>query len=107
MATAAAGRGAQSMNFMYFKPILRKAYHRKSTSPDMISDTVKLNAEEVKSKGTVMKDHNDDNWWVPDDRTGIFYPKGQEKVIEDVPSAAGKATNYGDINWFSNHEDCL
>uniref|UniRef100_M1CTP5 Uncharacterized protein n=1 Tax=Solanum tuberosum TaxID=4113 RepID=M1CTP5_SOLTU len=46
MATAAAGRGAQSMNFMYIKPILRKAYHRKSTSPEMISDTVKLNGED-------------------------------------------------------------
>ncbi|XP_059302551.1 uncharacterized protein LOC132054590 [Lycium ferocissimum] len=104
MATAAAGRGAQSMNFMYFKPMLRKAYHRKSTSPDMISDTVKLNGEEVKSSKGVMKNH-DDSWWVPDDRTGIFYPKGHEKVIEDVPSAAGR--DFGAINWFSNHEDCL
>ncbi|KAG5602139.1 hypothetical protein H5410_033509 [Solanum commersonii] len=89
MATAAAGRGAQSMNFMYIKPILRKAYHRKSTSPEMISDTVKLNGEDQ----------------VKNDRTGIFYPKGQQKVIEDVPSAAAK--DFGAVNWFSNHEDYL
>ncbi|KAF3620178.1 hypothetical protein P3S67_009777 [Capsicum chacoense] len=105
MATAAAGRGAQSMNFTYFKPILRKAYHRKSTSPDTISDTVKLKSEDqVKCNKSVMK-NQDDSWWVPDDRTGIFYPKGQEKVIEDVPSAAGR--DFGAVNWFSNHEDYL
>lgn len=49
--------------------------------------------------------NQDDSWWVPDDRTGIFYPKGQEKVIEDVPSAAGR--DFGAVNWFSNHEDYL
>ncbi|KAK6787546.1 hypothetical protein RDI58_016071 [Solanum bulbocastanum] len=103
MATAAAGRGAQSMNLMSIKPILRKAYHRKSTSPEMITDTIKLNGEDqVKS---VMKNNHDDSWWVPDDRTGIFYPKGQQKVIEDVPSTAAK--DFGAVNWFSNHEDYL
>ncbi|MCD9645348.1 hypothetical protein HAX54_034204 [Datura stramonium] len=60
----------------------------------MISDTVKLNGTED-VKNTVMKNH-EDSWWVPDDRTGIFYPKGQEKVIEDVPSQAGK--DFGPIN---------
>lgn len=67
----------------------------------MVSDSVKLNGEDqVKN---VMKNNHDDSWWIPDDRTGIFYPKGQEKVIQDVPSAAGK--DFRAINWFSNHED--
>lgn len=26
--------------------------------------------------------------WVPDPRTGIYYPKGHEKVMEDVPNGA-------------------
>ncbi|KAL7099508.1 hypothetical protein ACP275_09G088300 [Erythranthe tilingii] len=103
MASAAAGRGAQTMNSIYFKPMLRKAYHKKSGSPDMVSDTVKLNGEEVKQKATVSiagagAGNGDGTWWVRDDRTGIYYPKGQEKVIEDVPQGAGK--DFGAVNWF-------
>ncbi|KAG8379616.1 hypothetical protein BUALT_Bualt07G0107300 [Buddleja alternifolia] len=99
MASAAAGRGAQTVNSTYFKPMLRKAYHRKSGSPDMISDTMKLNGEEVKHKSTTSTAGNGDaNWWVRDDRTRIYYPKGHEKVIEDVPQGAGK--DFGAINWF-------
>ncbi|CAN4098460.1 unnamed protein product [Withania somnifera] len=98
-------RGAARDSHGPVPPILRKAYHRKSTSPDMITDTVKLNGEDqVKNSMGVMKNH-EDTWWVPDDRTGIFYPKGQEKVLEDVPSAGGK--DFRAINWFSNHENYL
>lgn len=68
----------------------------------MISDTAKLNGEEVKNKSVVANHHDGNNWWVPDDRTGIFYPKGQEKVMEDVPSEAGKDTEA--INWFYNND---
>nr|GMD05671.1 Actin cytoskeleton-regulatory complex protein [Ipomoea batatas] len=97
---AAASRGAHSMNFSHFKPMVRKAsYHRKSGSPEMMNETVKLNGEEAKSK------KKEETWWIPDNRTGIFYPKGQNKVIEEVPPAAGR--DVGPINWFSNHEDSL
>ncbi|KAL0354935.1 UNVERIFIED_CONTAM: hypothetical protein Sradi_3940400 [Sesamum radiatum] len=99
MASAAAGRGAQTMNSMYFKPILRKAYHRKSGSPDMVSDTMKLNGEEMKHKMTAATGNGDATWWVPDDRTGIYYPKGQEKMMEDVPQGSGKG--FDTINWFN------
>lgn len=80
--------------------MLRKAYHRKSGSPDMVSDTVKLNGEEVKHKAAMggATSNGDDSWWVRDDRTGIFYPKGQEKVIQDVPK--GAAEDCGTVNWF-------
>ncbi|KAL0342225.1 UNVERIFIED_CONTAM: hypothetical protein Scaly_1885100 [Sesamum calycinum] len=63
MASAAAGRGAQTMNSMYFKPILRKAYHRKSGSPDIVSDTMKLNGEEMKHKTTAATGNGDATWW--------------------------------------------
>ncbi|PIN16194.1 hypothetical protein CDL12_11164 [Handroanthus impetiginosus] len=84
------------------RPMLWKAYHRKNGCPDMASDTMKLNGEEVKhSRATIGGGggvNDDATWWVRDDRTGIYYPKGQEKVIEDVPPEAGK--NFGTINWF-------
>ncbi|KAL3512024.1 hypothetical protein ACH5RR_024741 [Cinchona calisaya] len=102
MATSA-GRGAQTVNSMYFKPMLRKAFHRKSNSPDVVSDTAKLNGEEMKNKSVVAnQNHHHGNWWVADDRTGIFYPKGQEKVMENVPSGAAKDSE--PINWFSNND---
>lgn len=82
------------------RPILRKAYHRKS--PDKISDIVKLNGEEMKAKSS--DGNHDGNWWVRDDRTGIYYPKGQEKIMEDIPLRAGKDFA---VNWFSNHENCI
>ncbi|WOG99328.1 hypothetical protein DCAR_0518676 [Daucus carota subsp. sativus] len=87
MATSAS-RGAQTMNSVYLKPMLRKAYHRKSG--EKVSDGLKKN-EDRKMK--------DGNWWIRDDRTGIFYPKGQEKVMEDVPLHAGR--DFG-VNWLSN-----
>ncbi|KAL2554849.1 hypothetical protein Fot_08468 [Forsythia ovata] len=102
MAATATSRGAQTMNSMYFKPMLRKAYHRKSS--DIVSDTIKLNRDEKKNKNMVAG-NCDATCWIPDDRTGIYYPKGQEKIMEDVPRDAGR--NFGAINWFSNHEDCI
>ncbi|XP_047309950.1 uncharacterized protein LOC124913411 [Impatiens glandulifera] len=106
------GRGTQSMN-IYIKPIMRKAAYHKKGNP---GETVKMNGgEELEMKGkgfavgagdhqNVVVDGNPE--WVPDHRTGIFYPKGQEKVIADVPlSAAGKDDVR--INWFSNHEDFI
>ncbi|XP_057791537.1 uncharacterized protein LOC131008616 [Salvia miltiorrhiza] len=105
MASAAAGRsGAQTFNSMYFKPMLRKAYHRKSGSPEMMSDSVKSNGEEVnhmKAVGVAAGGggSGDTVWWVRDDRTGIYYPKGQEKLMEDVPQGAGK--DFDTINWFN------
>ncbi|CAI9113798.1 OLC1v1014478C1 [Oldenlandia corymbosa var. corymbosa] len=104
MATSAGRGGAQTLNSMYFKPMLRKAFHRKSGSPDMITDTAKLNGEEVKnSRCGFPANYQEGSWWVPDDRTGIFYPKGQEKVMENVPTGAAK--DIEPINWFSYNHD--
>ncbi|GAA0164168.1 hypothetical protein Leryth_005758 [Lithospermum erythrorhizon] len=93
MATCAAtSRGAQTIN-SFSKPMLRKAYHQKS-SP----------LEEVKTKSMANNNNNnrDGNFYVRDERTGIFYPKGQEKVIQDIPVGAGKELER--INWFATHE---
>ncbi|KAL8123145.1 hypothetical protein AgCh_011221 [Apium graveolens] len=87
MATSVS-RGAQTMSSVYLKPMFRKAYHRKSG--DKVSDGLKMKEERKK---------NDGNWWIRDDRTGILYPKGQEKVMENVPLEAGK--DFG-VNWLSN-----
>ncbi|KAL1557913.1 hypothetical protein AAHA92_08445 [Salvia divinorum] len=27
-------------------------------------------------------------WWLPDPRTGIYFPMGQERVMDDIPSGA-------------------
>lgn len=82
--------------------MLRKAYHRKSGSPEMVSDSVKLNGEEANHTRVAAAasggGSGDATWWVRDDRTGIFYPKGQEKVLEGVPQGAAK--DLGTINWF-------
>lgn len=88
------------IKMVHYRPMLRKAYHRKSGSPDMMSDTMRLNGEEAKQRSTSAAAGNSDSstWWIRDERTGIFYPKGQEKVIEGVPQEAGK--DYGTVNWF-------
>ncbi|KAK3029338.1 hypothetical protein RJ639_037861 [Escallonia herrerae] len=79
--------------------MLRKSYHWKSTSPDMASDSAKSNAKDVKNRGG---NHDGNQWWIPDHRTGMYYPKGHEKVIAEVPLRAGKDF---EVNWFSNHEN--
>ncbi|PKI40257.1 hypothetical protein CRG98_039375 [Punica granatum] len=89
------------MNSIFVKPMIRKAYHRKSSPPESsIRETVKMEAEEMKSKS--QGDRGSGRSWVPHERTGIYYPKGQEKVIEDVPSGAAKDIG---INWFSYHKE--
>ncbi|XP_057428370.1 uncharacterized protein LOC130721585 [Lotus japonicus] len=37
--------------------------------------------------------------WVPHPRTGIYYPKGHECVMEDVPEGAARFTH---TYWFRN-----
>ncbi|KAK1433993.1 hypothetical protein QVD17_10911 [Tagetes erecta] len=94
--SATIGRGAQNMHNVYIKPALRKAYHRKSGGSDT---TTRLNHDEAKNTNVVCNGSPPDTHvWIPDSRTGIFYPKGQEKVIEGVPSHAAKDYT---VNWFS------
>ncbi|KAJ7967548.1 putative Late embryogenesis abundant protein Lea5 [Quillaja saponaria] len=39
----------------------------------------------------------DSTFWIPDRRTGIYYPKGHEHVLDDVP--AGGAS-FSETYWF-------
>ncbi|WOK94419.1 hypothetical protein Cni_G03121 [Canna indica] len=41
------------------------------------------------------------SWWVPDPRTGIYYPKGHEWVMEDVPRGA---SSFPTAYWLRNFE---
>jgi ABC-type Zn2+ transport system substrate-binding protein/surface adhesin len=80
--------------------VARKTYHKKSTSPDMIRETKKMEAEEVKNKSHM--GDTDGHVWIPHERTGIYCPKGQKKVIDDVPNVAGKDFQ---VNWFSYNDN--
>ncbi|XP_061973894.1 uncharacterized protein LOC133695931 [Populus nigra] len=82
-----------------YRPMIRKTYHKKS-SADTIRETMKVDAEEVRNNKSHMGE-TDSNGWVPHERTGIYYPKGQEKVMEGIPPAAGKDVDV--VNWFSHH----
>ncbi|KAL9264616.1 hypothetical protein AKJ16_DCAP12107 [Drosera capensis] len=41
--------------------------------------------------------HSDSFDWVPHPRTGIYFPKGHEWVMEDIPHSAGSP---GTVCWF-------
>lgn len=43
------------------------------------------------------------SWWVPHNRTGIYYPIGQERVMENVPIEAAKFAEV--IHCFTSRED--
>ncbi|KAK9066334.1 hypothetical protein SSX86_013655 [Deinandra increscens subsp. villosa] len=81
-----------------FRPALRKAsYHRKTGGGS--DTTTRLNHDEAKNKNLCNgSPPNTTTVWIPDSRTGIYHPKGQEKLIEDVPSHAAKDYT---VNWFS------
>ncbi|KAJ4832685.1 hypothetical protein Tsubulata_039570 [Turnera subulata] len=101
--SGAFARGAHTINSMFFKPMARKSYHKKS-SADSFRETMKVDAEEAKSKSRIGE--NDGICWVPHEGTGIFYPKGQEKVMEGIPPTAGR--DVITVNWFSqNDHTCI
>nr|GME07628.1 uncharacterized protein LOC109161765 [Ipomoea batatas] len=40
--------------------------------------------------------------WVPDPRTGIYFPEGHERVLDDIPNAAATSTQ---TYWLRNVDD--
>ncbi|KAF5760310.1 putative Late embryogenesis abundant protein, LEA_3 subgroup [Helianthus annuus] len=49
-----------------------------------------------------IRKENEESCWIPHPRTGIYYPKGQEWVMRDVPVDAARFDyNY----WFRNGDD--
>ncbi|KAK4278731.1 hypothetical protein QN277_016536 [Acacia crassicarpa] len=89
-------RVSQTMNTMISKPVIRKSFHTKNSPTGTAK---KMEMEEPMKKKQHMEG-NDDNalTWVPHEKTGIYYPKGQEKIMEDVPHHAGRDVG---VNWFS------
>ncbi|CAI9769988.1 unnamed protein product [Fraxinus pennsylvanica] len=55
------------------------------------------NRREVISK----KREEDEECWMPDPRTGIYYPKGHEGVMDDIPS---NAATFEKVFWFRNQD---
>lgn len=80
------------------RPVTQKTYHSKSSSFDKAR---KLDKEEAKENMNRIGE-NGSNWWVRDGRTGIYYPKGQEKVMDGIPTAAGK--DISAVHWFSYND---
>ncbi|CAI0437283.1 unnamed protein product [Linum tenue] len=98
--SGAFSRGAHTMNSMFNRPMVRKGYHKKSSSAagdtKVESDQSKLGSD---GGGGYCS-------WVPDEKTGIYYPKGQEKVMQEIPAGAGRDV---DVHWYSHNyqENCL
>ncbi|KAL1831652.1 hypothetical protein ACET3Z_001303 [Daucus carota] len=44
-------------------------------------------------------DENARSYWIPDPRTGIYVPKGRERVVEDVPE---NAASFQRTYWLRN-----
>ncbi|CAH2067010.1 unnamed protein product [Thlaspi arvense] len=111
MATSTfSSRGAQTMNTMFVKPMLRKSIHKKSASHDIVRETAKTDAggagEEMKtmrgfSVAGAGETSSSASSWVPHEGTGIYYPKGQEKVMQDVPPPPAGSHVDELVNWFS------
>ncbi|KAE8710920.1 hypothetical protein F3Y22_tig00110318pilonHSYRG00084 [Hibiscus syriacus] len=93
----AATRGAPSIN-SFFKPIIRKYCTKCSGGVDTLQEPMRMEAKEVKRKTTTVGGYHDGSCcWVPHHQTGIYYPKGHEKVMADV---SAHATKDHQINWF-------
>lgn len=55
---------------------------------------MQLFKNKVQRQDKVYGEH-EESCWIPDPRTGIYYPKGHESVMKDVPDGAASFTyNY-------------
>ncbi|KAL3515352.1 hypothetical protein ACH5RR_022254 [Cinchona calisaya] len=69
-----------------------------------------LNRRTIRHKGSVtsvaapkqmMKKREELSDWVPHPRSGIYYPQGQERVMDDVPKGAASC---GETYWLRNDD---
>lgn len=87
--------------------MLRKSIHKKSASHDIVRETSKTDAcagEEMKTMrgfSVAGETSSSASSWVPHEGTGIYYPKGQEKVMQDVPPPPAGSHVDELVNWFS------
>ncbi|KAM0937754.1 hypothetical protein DsansV1_C24g0182571 [Dioscorea sansibarensis] len=59
------------------------------------------NEVKEKEKGRRSSEAGGGGWWMPDPRTGIYYPKGCEWVMDDIPEGAA---NFQRTYWFRSSE---
>ncbi|KAI3873470.1 hypothetical protein MKW98_008122 [Papaver atlanticum] len=94
-------RGAQSINCKILKAVRRKSYHKESSPQIVLGKSQEGDDHGSMSSYHLHGDGEDESTtrWVPDSRTGIYYPQGHEKVIEDIPVGAAKKIDKA--QWFS------
>ncbi|XP_039137333.1 uncharacterized protein LOC120274860 [Dioscorea cayenensis subsp. rotundata] len=61
---------------------------------------VMMNEVKEKEKGRGSSESGG-GWWMPDPRTGIYYPKGCERVMDDIPDGAA---TFQQTHWFRSLE---
>ncbi|KAJ4958425.1 hypothetical protein NE237_025536 [Protea cynaroides] len=101
MAAATVTRGVQSTNSKLIKTVLHKSYHKESSSSSELKG-VFVGQKGEEGKDDCQVDGNARSLWVPHHRTGIYYPKGHEKLMEDVPMDAAKSKA---VHSFSSYDD--
>lgn len=62
-----------------------------STRPDLLGNA---DSDGVKTE--------DSPYWVPHPRTGIYFPKGHESVMDDVPEGAASLNDQFQTYWLRN-----
>ncbi|KAG9440432.1 hypothetical protein H6P81_020597 [Aristolochia fimbriata] len=87
-------RGTHGQNLKFLKSAMQKGYYCSCTSTDQSPRT----STELKRRRSPneREETGHDNpavvaWWIPDPRTGIYYPEGQERVMESIPVGAAKS----------------
>lgn len=92
--------------------MLRKSIHKKTASHDIVREMVKTDGASIgeAEMKTMMRglsvagettSSSSESSWVPHEATGIYYPKGQEKVMQDVPAPPAGSQVDELVNWFS------
>lgn len=88
--------------------MLRKSIHKKSASHDIVRETAKTEGSGAGEEMKTMRGFygagetsSPGSSWVPHEGTGIYYPKGQEKVMQDVPPPPAGSHVDELVNWFS------
>ncbi|RWR91397.1 hypothetical protein CKAN_02055000 [Cinnamomum micranthum f. kanehirae] len=94
-------RGAYTKNSKFFRGVTWKGYH--NDSPISESKAVAYGEMGTEEKNDCHVEGRAESWWAPHHRTGIYYPRGQERVMEDVPTEAAKFVEA--IHCFSSKED--
>ncbi|PIA26151.1 hypothetical protein AQUCO_09600009v1 [Aquilegia coerulea] len=90
----AIARGVQTVNSKFLKAVLGKGYHPPNSARELSKIVVRADGREEDGHGVAL--------WVPHHRTGIYYPLGQEKVMEDIPTGGACLAK---VHWASSYTE--